>query len=395
MTPQSERVRAAHPLPPLPVVHRYVTLGVIMHAPMKILATIASPGDRDYRVVMLPLLHAIASTFPGALDYFARTWQPETGAEVVQVLLDGGEEPATMEVVLRRIFGSREVTLEQLAAADVPSPLWNAGVGGRGLTSISRWLYREATPIMTELIGTWQTNADGQVSLDTALRLMVAHGSATLHSSPQTRMPGYTERRLLTLRLLSYRSHFESVFARATRSAEFEAACERSYVLVGQTARRAIDAAPGGPQGHDAASESWGQLVRTAHTSLMSAFHRGELVGASKTLEDLERETGRTLPRTRFHASMSPAVRALLYEDDDFLAFRLETGLLYSVLFTLGYSLAERYVLCYVVARANEDLAQRTADELRDELDALAVLIANGVAASQSGAPSPKEVMAP
>ncbi|MCX2181115.1 hypothetical protein KV205_11310 [Streptomyces sp. SKN60] len=354
---------------------------------MHLFATIPQPDGSKYTDTFTPLLRALfapARTSGHGPYYFVRTWDGATGSETLQISIDELPDPARTRDDLLELANRQgcEARVEIRPRDTAPSPLWNAGFAGSGFTESSQRLFQRAAPT---LIGLLERSAEGGDQLSAALdvlRLMATHSRATLLNSPQRGLDGYEFRDLLALRLLSYRSHFEAVYLRTKNPESFEAACARFYEQAGPAVRDFIRACGDptgdvtGDPGERTPLRQWTELVTTESGHLADRFLSGALVNAGETLADLERRRGGPVEPTRFHTPPIPELDRLMHRDADFLAFRLLTSLLYSSLHTLGLSLAERYVYCYVVARASEEVAGRSVKELQDELDGLAKAMA-------------------
>ncbi|QQE48063.1 hypothetical protein I6H91_07730 [Micrococcus luteus] len=349
---------------------------------MDITVTVASPNERDYFATAIPAMLAVASarghsSAPYTLVHFARTWEPTTGRDVLQMGLETAGSASSARRHLEPLL--MEHGLNDVAINDDPySPLWNAGFAGEAFPALSRALYQAATRWMVGVASRWTARSLLDPPVDEALRLMVMHARATIDRSSQKGVDGFDMAQLLALRLLSYRSHYEAVYARAADKIGLDRFCDEAYLKHGNAARDAIKAAnrvqlPSTPSQSDA---QWYQLVEKIHDKTRKGFEHGQLVDVGRSRDDLERSLGRALEPTRFHTPPTEEVHRLLYQDADFLAYRLETSLLYSVLYTLGYSLNLRYVLCNLVSQANEETAGRSVEELRDDLERLASALA-------------------
>jgi hypothetical protein len=255
---------------------------------------------------------------------------------------------------------------------EIPSPLWNCGFGGVGFDAVAKQLFRAASPVLTRIAPVLDGDTTGSYLL--ALRLMVAHAGATLLASEQRELPSHGFDELLSLRLLSFRSHYEGVFARASDPESFERRYAAYYDQLGERARDFVRACARSPESAvaDVRVRDWTELVRRHFAALREDVGAGLIVDEGLTLEDLNRGREVPLPPTRFHSFMSDAMAELLHRNPDFLAFRILTSLLYSCLHTLGFNLVERYLCCYVLARANEDVSGRATAELQSGLGALA-----------------------
>ncbi|WP_284785878.1 hypothetical protein [Corynebacterium rhinophilum] len=345
---------------------------------MNVTFTVAAPHENDYFTTVIPAMLDIASNAPSgdglySLVYFARTWDPSTKEDILRIcLLPKGGKYA----VCRRIEGLlRKNGLVDFSFAEELEypPLWNAGFSGSRFAQTSIAIYEAATRWMVKLASRWSGLQVTRPPLRDAIQTMVWHGRASLDSSLYKNLDGFENSQLLSLRLLSYRSHYEAAYARSANPAGLDRFCSRAYEELGGVARQAVAAAskPRTCWNRDIPG-SWYAVVATCHEKIRTALANGDLFDVSRTREDLERALGRELEPTRFHARLTEPIRYLLYQDLDFLAYRFETSLLYSVLYTLGYPLSLRYVLCNLVAQANEDESNKSAMKLREELEAFA-----------------------
>lgn len=326
------------------------------------------------RALVTDLFATGHAPWPG--DYhFVRTWDRETGIASLQLGLESeriGADEARDRVERAAAARGLHATVAEVPLAEVPNPLWNAGFGGPGYDAAAKRLYRDASPVLARLLPLLDGGTAG--AYPHMLRLMVAHAGATLLDSEQRQLPDHGFDELLSLRLLSFRSHFEGVFARATDPGAFERRYAAWYDRLGSHARDVVRACAAAPENTaaDPRVSDWTDLVRRHFSRLRDDIRAGLIVNEGHTLEDLNRGREVPLPPTRFHSFMSDAMAELLHRNPDFLAFRVLTSLLYSCLHTLGFNLVERYLFCYVLARANEDVSGRATAELQSALGALA-----------------------
>lgn len=348
---------------------------------MHLFATIPQPIGSKYNDTFAPLIRELfaAERVGGAGShgpyYFVRTQDRRDGAEVLQISIDGVSDGDATRDDLHR-FAQRHGCSAHVDATpldSVPSPLWNAGFTGTGFSDSSKRLFQEVAPILVSFLDRAAEAPNSPPPALGAIRLMVAHTRATLLRSPQRKIDGYEFNELLSLRLLSYRSHFEAIYLRTKDPKSFDAACARFYEQVGTAAREFITACGDPDAEHtDDTIRKWTDVITSGSSHLAESFSDGSVVNAGHTLEDLVRKRGAPVEPTRFHTPPSAELDHLMHRDTDFLAFRLQTSLLYSCLYSLGFSLAERYVFCYVVARANEEVCGKSMKELQDGLDDLA-----------------------
>lgn len=335
----------------------------------------------DYSSVILPCIRDIFSRAQSdkfGPYYFFRTWDEQSSAEVARICINEISETDAGNLV--RVFKRLgcEIFTELKDDSDVSqvlgfSPLWNSGFGGSNFTERSIDLVQKVSPILATMLNECRGAPDSLTASLQVLRLMVIHVAATLKDSPQMAFEEYDFKTLLSLRLLSYRSHYEAVLLRTNAPEAFERACSKFYEKVGPYIRNQIISAGQSLElSQNNINRRWYEFVTTESAGLARAFENSEIVDAGRTLEDLEKALGRSVEPTRFHSKPTSHMQRLLHEDIDFLVYRLQTSLLYSSIHSLGFSLAERYVFCYVVARANEDLAGKPMLELQDDLDGLA-----------------------
>ncbi|MCT9089595.1 hypothetical protein N4G70_12005 [Streptomyces sp. ASQP_92] len=319
------------------------------------------------------------TAWPGAF-YFVRTWDRETSLDSFQLSLESTEfsaDEARDRVERAATTHGLHATVAEVPFEEIPSPLWNCGFGGPDFDSVAKRLFRAASPVLARIAASLDGDTTGSYLL--ALRLMVAHAGATLLESEQRQLPSHSFEELLSLRLLSFRSHYEGVFARASDPESFERRYAAYYDQLGARARDYVRACAQSPESAvaDARVSDWAGLVHQHFTALREAVASGAVVDEGLTLDDLNRGREVPLPPTRFHSFMSDEMAQLLHHNPDFLSFRVLTSLLYSSLHTLGFNLVERYLFCYVLARANEDVSGRATAELQSGLGALARKLAH------------------
>jgi hypothetical protein len=344
--------------------------------------TIPQPSGSNYKKASAPLIRELFSPERAGENgpyYFVRTWDGRSGAEILQISIDQVSDPGTTGDELRRLIQKSGFTarVEEMPLNAVPSPLWNAGFDGTEFSDLSKRLFQEAAPALVSFLNRAAEARDSLQSALDPLRLMVAHTRATLLRSPQRNLEEYDFRDLLSLRLLSYRSHFEAIYPRTKDPESFEASCARFYEQVGPATREFISACgdPNDEPAEDTPIRQWTDCITSESHALAKNFLNDTIVDVGRTLEDLVRERGAPVEPTRFHRPLSPELDHLMHRNADFLAFRLQTSMLYSCLYSLGFSLAERYVFCYVVARANEEASGKSTKQLQGDLDDLATSI--------------------
>ncbi|MGW1889367.1 hypothetical protein ACWCP6_03790 [Streptomyces sp. NPDC002004] len=324
-------------------------------------------------------LFASAQPFRNGDYFFVRTWDQESGGDCFHISLES--EQVTLSEArdrVRQVTTARGFTpsFEEIPFEKVPSPLWNSGLAGSEFDAASKRLYRAVAPALVEFAAALGDDATRNYLL--ALRLMVAHSAATLLESEQLDVPSLSFDDLLPLRLLSYRSHYEGIYARVNDPESFERRYAAYYDGLGAHAREFIASrlASPLPDADDTLIRPWADAMRAQFAEVRESFRAGRIVDDGPTLADLK-DREEPLRPTRFHTFMSEAMEQLLHRNPDFLAFRIQTSLLYSCLHTLGFGLVERYLFCYILARANEDVAGKSTQELQQGLGSLARLLAS------------------
>lgn len=342
-----------------------------------------SQDDSEYVRDVLPETCDLVAPLAGRLPdphraghgTLVRTWDDATGAPTAHVVL----ERLAADVVdgLRDAIGVAHpdwtTTLSHDDVDVLPAPHSRSGFSGPAFDRVSRDLGRKTTPIFTDLARSRPDASQAPVQLRAA-QLLVTHCAATLRGAGGSTATGRDPAALLSLRLLSYRSHYEAVLLRTSDPEAFERACAAFYDQVGPELRETVRRAGDEPERRavGAVPAAWDDLVTEVSRPIGEHVAAGTIVDAGRTLADLERELGSPVAPTRFHAPPTPHMSRLLHDDVDFLTYRVLTSVLYSGLHAAGFSLAERYVFCNAVARANEDVAGKDMLGLQDDLDALA-----------------------
>lgn len=346
---------------------------------MTTLLTVLTPTDDVTYQKEMPkafaALHEEADRRGIRIAHLCRTWRSSDGVPALELAFASGTPPrdarATWEHALEQCAVGAGI--EAASASPDDAPLWNAGLSGPRFAASSRELAAEATPFVLDMAAVFR-DGGRDAAYRTAVRVMATHSLASLMHSDLRSRSALPFAGLLSRRLLSYRSHYEAIFARAASPERLEDAANGLYRAVGADAREAIRSSAEGTLPSPGTPERrWYDLLSGHHARIRESFAAGDLRNSGKSLEDLEADLGRKLPPTRFHTPPSPALERLMQEDPDFLAFRFGTSLLYSSLYTAGLAMAERYLLCHVLATANEDVSGRSVSQLRDDLDDLAV----------------------
>ncbi|MDA2804669.1 YcaO-like family protein [Nocardiopsis suaedae] len=338
----------------------------------------ASVADR-YRAVVADVFGG-EPPLAGGRSHVVRTWERADGGECARLVLDPAraDPGAVREAAERHGF---EPEVREIPADGAPSPLWNAGFDGSSFGAVSAGLFEEAAPLLGRLAASAREGVEHSYRL--ALRLMAEHQRAALLRSEQTGLEGFAFGDLVSARLLSFRSHYEGIAARAKDRDALERRYAAYYAAFGGYARecaraaaRAPSAAEAGPPvpGAEDAVGAWAAAVAETTPRLRGEFRAGRIVSTAQTLEDVNRDRDVPLAPTGFHAfgQDSASFQDLMHRNPDFLAFRLQASMLYSALHTLGFGLIERYLFCYLLARANEEVAGRSARDLQEVLGSVA-----------------------
>ena len=336
---------------------------------------------RSVRGFITDLFGPEQPAWPGD-SYFVRTWDRSNGRDCLQVSLQSYTATADdARVRLQRAAAPRGLrpTVAELAFEEIPSPLWNSGIGGDGFDAAAKRLYRAVAPILAGSVSA--IGDDTAKAYLLALRLMVANAGATVLESEQRQRSSRDFDELLSLRMLSYRSHYEGAKNALAKDPDaFERRCAAYYDKLGAQAREFIRscAASPVPALDDELARAWVDVVRQHFGVLREECRAGLITHVGPTLDDFNEHRDDQLSPSSFHAQeLSAEMSDLLHRSPDFLAYRIHASLLYSCLHTMGFSLAERFLFCYLLARANEEVSGRSTEELAEGLDTVARELAN------------------
>ncbi|QBI53046.1 hypothetical protein EKD16_06240 [Streptomonospora litoralis] len=309
--------------------------------------------------------------------YFVRTWDRADGLDCLQISL--ASDTATSGEARARIREAAEgrglpSTAAELPLEEAPSPLWNAGVGGEGFDAAAKRLFRAVAPVLARTASA--IGDDTAEAYLLALRLMVANAGATVLESEQRQLSSRGFGELLSLRLLSYRSHYEGAKnAQAKDPDSFERRCAAYYDKLGAQAREFVRncAESPVPSAGDEPARAWVDIIQRHFGALREECRAGTVTHDGPTLDDFNEDRDASQSPSSFHArDLSAEMSDLLHRNPDFLAYRIQTSLLYSCLYTMGFNLAERFLFCYLLARANEEVSGKSTEELSEGLDAVA-----------------------
>jgi hypothetical protein len=333
-------------------------------------------ATRSIRGFLADLFGPQRPAWPGEY-YFVRTWDRTDGRDCLQLSLQsdtaGADEARDRVQRAADAHGLRPDTAE-LPVEEIPSPLWNSGIGGEGFDAVARSLYRAVSPLLARIVAA--VGDDKAEAYLPALDLMVANAAATVAESEQRRLSSRGFGELLALRMLSYRSHYEGAKHALAKDPEaFERRCAVFHERLGPHVRELVRSCAASPDTApaDEPARSWARVVRSHFGALREECRAGRIVHAGRTLDDFNENPDDHLPPSSFHAKkLSPEMSDLLHRSPDFLAYRVQASLLYSCLHTMGFSLAERFLFCYVLARANEEVSGMTTEQLAHGLDAVA-----------------------
>jgi hypothetical protein len=314
--------------------------------------------------------------------YFVRTWDRGNGRDCLQASLQSDTAtPDEARDRLRRAADAHGLrpSVAELPLEEIPSPLWNSGIGGDGFDAAAKRLYRAVAPVLARSVSA--IGDDTAKAYLLALRLMVATAGATVLESEQRQLSSRGFGELFSLRLLSYRSHYEGAKnALAKDPDSFERRCAAYYGKLGAHAREFVRscAASPVPAVGDEPVRAWVDVVRRNFGVLREECRSGLIAHVGPTLDDFNEHRDGQLSPSSFHAQeLSAEMSDLLHRSPDFLAYRIQASLLYSCLHTMGFGLAERFLFCYLLARANEEVSGKSTEELAQGLDAVARELAN------------------
>ncbi|MFG2092764.1 hypothetical protein [Streptomyces sp. NPDC048612] len=315
--------------------------------------------------------------------YFVRTWDRGNGRDCLQVSLQSGTATADeARDRLRRAADAHALrpAVAELPFEEIPSPLWNSGIGGDGFDAAAKRLYRAVAPLLARSVSA--IGDDKAKAYLLALDLMVANAAATVLESEQRQLSSRGFGELLGLRMLSYRSHYEGAKnALAKDPDSFERRCAAYYDKLGTHVRefiRSCAASPVPALDDDEPAGAWADVVRQHFGALREECRAGLITHFGPTLDDFHEHHDDQMSPSSFHAKkLSAEMSDLLHRSPDFLAYRIQASLLYSCLHTMGFSLTERFLFCYVLARANEEVSGKSTEELAQGLDAVAREIAH------------------
>jgi hypothetical protein len=335
-----------------------------------------APVSKDVGGLVTDLFGPGRPPWPGAY-YFVRTWDRATGLECLQLSLES--DVITAGEAGERVHQAAAAhglrpTVAEVPFEEIPSPLWNSGVGGTAFAAATKALYRAVAPVLAQIVPT--LGGDTALTYLLVLRLMVAHTGATVLESEQRQLADHDFAELLSLRLFSYRSHYEGAkHALAGDPASLDRRFASYYDTLGDHVQDFIrDCAASRPTAGDDPAQAWADVVRLHYGPVREQCRAGVIAHDGPGLDDV-RDASR--PPSDFHAAMSAEMSDFLQNDPDFLAYRIHTSLLYSCLYTIGFGLPERFLFCYLLARANEDVAGKETGELAQGLSAVVRELAN------------------
>ncbi|GGF53869.1 hypothetical protein GCM10011519_29720 [Marmoricola endophyticus] len=253
-------------------------------------------------------------------------------------------------------------------------PLDDSGLGFDGPALAETWtdLLVAAAPVASAL--TAALRGDPARDYPLAIGLMAEHARAAVAVSSQSVLTGLSAEELVPLRLLSYRSHAEGALARfrdRDAMAALFAATYREHRLAVLGALDPATPAPAQPW-----LGQWRGLVTDALPRVRELLVEGRLAASGERLDRVAEDPERAATLSSFHRQISPAMAHLLYDDPDFGAYRLLTTLLYTVLYTAGLSLPERYLFCSMVADGNEERSGLAPADLQQRLGEVARSVA-------------------
>ena len=317
--------------------------------------------------LLLDLSRASAEGTEPSPQYYCRTWDPTTKDPGVRVgILDPNR--LTHQTAF---LGGSGITHHFWVMEKPPSwpLLWNAGFAGLKLSTISKQLFTASYPWMVK----WALQASAWTDDERLLaltKLLVAHADASLPPVDKTEMLGRLPLKL-SLRLITYRSHYESIRARTIDPKAMDTAVNRAFMkyqdeLLRWSQSLTCSSSYREKEWSSPNLSEWSAIIYCHLPQIRQLLSGGGLTVAGTTREDIEASLGHSIPDTRFHERLDPAMQYYLNHDQDFTAYRFCTGFLYSNLYSLGIPLRLRYLVCGLAARFNEELSDTTWRDLRD-----------------------------
>ncbi|ROO63261.1 lantibiotic biosynthesis dehydratase-like protein [Micromonospora sp. Llam0] len=247
-------------------------------------------------------------------------------------------------------------------------PLAGPVFGGRALPALTRSFLRQVGPALVQLAVAGRRQRQSLVK--EALSVMAAQLAAQGPSAA----PGASELPLngVPVGFVSFRSHAEAFLSTCrdphAARASMDERYQRARSVVDTSVEGVLRAADGGLL-TDGPAGLWYRTAQAARQEFEAAFRSGEIqVAAPVDPSTHDNE----LARSGFHrkAAASAALQRYVQSDPAFLAVRLGTSLLYLGLHTAGLTMAERYLLCYLVSRSCESLSGTDALSVLDTLSA-------------------------
>ncbi|MBB5830122.1 hypothetical protein [Micromonospora carbonacea] len=247
-------------------------------------------------------------------------------------------------------------------------PLAGPVFGGSALPALTRAFLRQVGPVLVQLAAAGRRQRQSLVQ--EALSVMAAQLAAQGPSAA----PGASELALngVPLGFVSFRSHAEAFLSTCRDPAAARASMDERYrrarSLVDSTVAGVFRAADAGLL-RDGPAGLWYAVARAARRDFEGAFRAGDVRVAAPADPSTH---GNDLARSGFHrrAAASDTLQRYIQGDPAFLAVRLGTSLLYLGLHSAGLTMAERYLLCYLVSRGCETLSGTDALSVLESLSA-------------------------
>ncbi|WJK33685.1 hypothetical protein [Solwaraspora sp. WMMA2065] len=234
-------------------------------------------------------------------------------------------------------------------------PLAGPVFDGPALPALTRTFLRQVGPVLIQLAAAGRRQR--QALVKEALSVMAAQLAAQGPSAA----PGASELPLngVPVGFVSFRSHAEAFLSTCrdptAARASMDERYQRARSVVDTTVKGVLRAADAGLL-TDGPAGLWYRTARAARQEFEAAFRSG-VVRVAAPVDP--RTHDNDLARSGFHrrAAASEALQRYVQSDPAFLAVRLCTSLLYLGLHTAGLTMAERYLLCYLVSRSCETLS--------------------------------------
>lgn len=253
---------------------------------------------------------------------------------------------------------SYELNVSQSQLTEFNNPYWNSGFIGDEFPQTALELSFDTMESIEIVHPNSALIASGSFGLDNIVTIMLSHMKASAEYAKSLSRAGLTKNEVFAVRLISYRSHSEGFLVSQPNKEEIRKHFDQFYLRVKDLLFEKIylissDNVKYLPNDEQQINQKWTSFYGKWHDVLVRLITQKRIY--PKSVDKLP--ISGPLFLSKFHTAIpySKELQYYLNKYPEFLATRLLTSTLYSSIYSAGCPLFERYLTCYLIAKASEE----------------------------------------